>query len=223
MGAPELVAHDRHRRCAFARVVVLQQASLRWPETQRPKCIRRHGGALDADGLSAAQICRLESAVPGQRLQRPLAAPQVQEVAQRDVGLGETRLHLAVAEHHEVIGPFKRQGPQQHGLDDGKKRRVRADAQREGDDGGGRKGRLAPEDPKRLAEIAHLHGCVRRCDRRGCCAPGRTGTGEVATDKDWGREPRLELIGAKRTRAGVSKRRVPVAVHARYRRRRACI
>ena len=186
LGAPELVAHHRHRRGAFARVVVLEQPSRRWLEAQRPQCVGRHGGALDADGLAAAEIRRLESAVPGERLQRPLARPKVQEVAQRDVGLGETRLHVAVAEHHEVVGPFKRQRPQQHGLDDGKERRVRADAQREGDDGGGRKGRLAPEDPKRLAKIAHLHGCVRRCDRRGCCAPGRTGTDAVATDKDWG-------------------------------------
>ena len=82
-------------------------------------------------------------------------AAQVQEIAQRDVGLGEAGPHVAVAEHDEVVGPFKRQRPQQHGLDDGKQRRVRADAQRERHDGGCRKGRLAPEDPKRLAKVTH--------------------------------------------------------------------
>ena len=176
------MAHDGDRCGAFARVVVLQQAPEGRLNAQGPQRVRRHAGPLQAHRLVAAEERRLVSAEPGERLERPLTRPQVHEVAQRDVGLREARLHVTVAEHHEVVGAFERQRPQQRGLDDGKERSVRADAQGEGDDGGGREGRLAVEDPKRLAKFAHLHGCVRRWSRDGCCEVGRAGSYRVETD-----------------------------------------
>ena len=162
LGAPELVANNGHWRGAFARVVVLQQPSQGWLKAQGPQRIRRHAGTLQAHRFATAEERRLVTAEPGQRLERPLTRAQIHEIAQGDIGLRQARLHVTVAKHHEVVGPFERQRPQQRGFDDGEERSVRAYAQGERDDGSGREGRLAVEDPKCLAKFAHLHGCVRR-------------------------------------------------------------
>ena len=65
-------------------------------------------------------------------------------------------------EHYELVCLFERQRPQQDGFDDREERCIRTDSQREGDDRGRGKSRLAPEEPQRLAHIVGQHGWLRR-------------------------------------------------------------
>ena len=165
---PELVAHDRHRRGTLAPVVFLQQPPERRLDTQGIEGVGGHDGSFDTERLPFAQAGGLEAAEAGQRFERALARAQIDEVADRDIGLGETRSHVAMPEHDELLGLGEWQRPQQDGFDHGEQRGVRADPEREGDNGGGREGRLTPEEPKRLAYVVGPHGPLRREDRPEC-------------------------------------------------------
>ena len=129
--APELVAHDRHRRA--------RPAARRRPRSSRPsagwtRSAAKASGVTTAPSTRSGSPCAeergLEPAEPGQRLERPLACAQVDEVAERDVGLGQPGRDVAVPQHDELVGAVERQRPEQDRFDDGEERRVGADAQR---------------------------------------------------------------------------------------------
>jgi hypothetical protein len=79
-----------------------------------------------------------------------LLAP-VAEVRVRD---GHGRHLLApLAEAHEPVRVFEGQRPQQHAVDDRKDRRVRADAQRERENGDRREAGLLEQHPKSVPNV----------------------------------------------------------------------
>ena len=145
-GPPELVAHERHGRGAVPGILVAEQSAERRPDAQSLEGVRRDDGALEAARFSLAEQGGLEAPEAGQRFEGALTRPEVDEVANGDVGLGEAGLDVAVPEHDEPVGLVERKRPQQDSLDDGEQSRVGADPQREREDGGRGKGRLAPED-----------------------------------------------------------------------------
>src|SRR4029079_12423133 len=60
---------------------------------------------------------------------------------------------------HQLLGTAKRQRREDHGVDDREQRAVGADAERQRQDGHGRKGAVTPRGAQRVAKVAeYSHG-----------------------------------------------------------------
>ena len=186
-----LTSTDRRR--AFPRVAVLQQPSQRWPDAQQAQGIRGHDGALHAQRLAGAEERGLVAAEAGQRLERPLPSAEVDEVADRDIGLGQPGARVAVPQHDQPIGVGERQRPQQGRVDDREQGGVGADAQGEGQDGGRGKSRFAPEDAQRLSELEDRHAAWTMPPR----AAGAGLDEPAVTQREW-----APVRGERSSRAG---------------------
>ena len=168
MRTPEPIAHQHDRRRALSRVVLLEQPPESRAHTQRLQRVGRGTGTVDAYRLAAAKERGREPAEPCQRFERALPRAQVDEIAKRDVGLGETGLDVAVPEHDELVGAVVGQRSEQNRFDHGKECGIGADAEGQREDGSRREGRLPPEDPQRLTDVVGSHGPVRREKSAGC-------------------------------------------------------
>jgi hypothetical protein len=94
-----------------------------------------------------------------------LRAP-LEVVAGRDRAALEGAVGAALPGHHEAFGVREVEGPEQQRVDATEDRRVRADAERHGEDGDGREARILPQHARREAEVLpeSQHGNLQRVE-----------------------------------------------------------
>jgi hypothetical protein len=109
---PELVAYDNDICGASVRVGVIEQPAHRWTHSQCAERIGSRGGTLDMQRLRFAQIRGLELPEPTESFERAYALAKIDEVANRDVWLGEAGSDVPVPKQHQSIGLFVWKGPQ---------------------------------------------------------------------------------------------------------------
>ena len=143
--------------CAFAEIAGFEEASGVWFDAQRGEQVRCRAQPLDADRFVAIEQRRLDVGERHEHLERLLALTQVDHVAQGHIVLGDTRAQIAMPEHHHALRVSEGKRSEQDGFDDSEEGGVGAYAERQGQDGGGAEGRLTPEQPQCLAEIAKNH------------------------------------------------------------------
>ena len=97
----------------------------------------RHANAGDLFWLARARQFVLLRAIGADARKRPLQRREVDEVRRRHADLGKRRPAKAFVNQHQAVGFDVSERTQQHGVDETEYRAVRADAERQRDDGNG--------------------------------------------------------------------------------------
>ena len=174
---PGLVADHGDRRGALPRVGGGQLATERRRHAQRLEEAGRRRERRHAQRFAVTIEGRLPGTVPDERLDRRLAPSEVHVVANRDELFGDAGLSVAVIQDEQVLCVGVRQRPEQHRLDDGKDRDVRANAQSQRQDDRCAESRLANDHPERVTNVMPQHGAIRRAPAADSC-PMTPGTQE---------------------------------------------
>ena len=131
------------------------------PSTGRARSILEQPGR-GAEEVHAVRVVaiddrRLSAPVGRQGLERTLAAHEIDVVADRDELLRDAGALVAMVEDHQLVGVGIRQRTEQHRLDDGEYRDVRADTQREREQRGDGEGGLSHQLTERVANEVREH------------------------------------------------------------------